>query len=146
LTDANRAALAHVAANAERSCRNGIERIDRVLRDGGVGVDAHDLLDAAGAAGSVTLNFHPDRLLADGRSVAQALHDDGEYRNQFETGISNGGLSASGSRIDAANIGSASVSVISDPRHWQSWGEPAEVLTHLKDLWLILLTHGRTDI
>ena len=38
----------------------------------------------------MTLNFHPDRRLADGRSVAEALRDDGVYRNQFETGISNG--------------------------------------------------------
>jgi hypothetical protein len=42
----------------------------------------------------VTLNFHPDRLLADGRSVAQALLDEGVYRSQFETRISNGGLTA----------------------------------------------------
>lgn len=40
------------------------------------------------------MNFHPDRLLADGRSVARALYDDGVYRGQFETRISNGGLTA----------------------------------------------------
>ncbi len=38
----------------------------------------------------ITLNFHPDRRLADGRSVARALLEEGVYRNQFETGISNG--------------------------------------------------------
>jgi hypothetical protein len=42
----------------------------------------------------VTLHFHPDRRLADGRSVAAGLLRDGRYRNQFETGISNGGLTA----------------------------------------------------
>jgi Protein of unknown function (DUF3626) len=41
-------------------------------------------------AAHITLHFHPDRRLADGRSVAEALRDDGVYRNQFETGISNG--------------------------------------------------------
>jgi hypothetical protein len=38
----------------------------------------------------VTLNFHPDRRLDDGHCVAEGLRDDGVYRNQFETGISNG--------------------------------------------------------
>jgi len=42
----------------------------------------------------VTLNFHPYRRLADGRSVADGLLADGVYRGQFETGISNGGASA----------------------------------------------------
>ncbi|GAA0496946.1 hypothetical protein Ade02nite_54960 [Paractinoplanes deccanensis] len=42
----------------------------------------------------ITVSFHPDRLLADGRSVAEHLATDGVYRSQFETGISNGGLTA----------------------------------------------------
>jgi hypothetical protein len=42
----------------------------------------------------ITVNFHPDRLLADGRSVAEHLATGGVYRSQFETGISNGGLTA----------------------------------------------------
>lgn len=41
----------------------------------------------------VTLNFHPDRVLA-GASVLQHLAHDGIYRSQFETGTSNGGLTA----------------------------------------------------
>lgn len=41
----------------------------------------------------VTLHFHPDRLVG-GRLVVEALADDGRYRSQFETGTSNGGLTA----------------------------------------------------
>lgn len=41
----------------------------------------------------VTLNFHPDRL-HDGRPLLQAMLECGVYRSQFETGASNGGLSA----------------------------------------------------
>ncbi len=41
----------------------------------------------------MTLNFHPDRLL-DGATVLQRLARDGRYRSQFETGSSNGGLTA----------------------------------------------------
>jgi hypothetical protein len=42
----------------------------------------------------ITVSFHPDRLLADGVSVAEHLAADGEYHSQFRTGISNGGLTA----------------------------------------------------
>ena len=42
----------------------------------------------------ITVNFHPDRVLADGRTVAQRLAAEGRYRSQFETGISSGGLTA----------------------------------------------------
>lgn len=41
----------------------------------------------------VTLNFHPDRML-DGVPILRALAKEGVYRSQFETGTSNGGLSA----------------------------------------------------
>jgi hypothetical protein len=41
----------------------------------------------------VTLHFHPDRLVA-GVPILQLMARDGVYRSQFETGISNGGLTA----------------------------------------------------
>lgn len=41
----------------------------------------------------ITLNFHPDRLVR-GRSVLDALAQDGAYHSQFVTGTSNGGLTA----------------------------------------------------
>eukprot|EP01031_Cornospumella_fuschlensis_P025698 gene25698-31033_t len=42
----------------------------------------------------VTLNFHPDRLLPNGRLVLEAMIEDDIYTSQFITGTSNGGLSA----------------------------------------------------
>jgi hypothetical protein len=62
-----RAAVAHVAARCVGA------PLDRSLR--------------------VTLNFHPDRLV-DGVPMLALLARDGVYRNQFETGTSNGGLTA----------------------------------------------------
>jgi hypothetical protein len=41
----------------------------------------------------VTLHFHPDRLVA-GVPILQLMAQDGVYRSQFETGTSNGGLTA----------------------------------------------------
>lgn len=69
-------------------------RIARVLAGARIEADAEVLLNAASGEGVLTLNFHPDRLLADGRSVAQALYGEGVYRSQFETSISGGGLTA----------------------------------------------------
>jgi hypothetical protein len=49
----------------------------------------------------IVCHFHPDRILADGLSVAQGLLRDVRYRSQFETGISNGILGTSpGSQRD----------------------------------------------
>ncbi len=42
----------------------------------------------------VAVHFHPDRLTRGGRTVAQGLLADGWYRSQFETGHSNGSLTA----------------------------------------------------
>ncbi|WP_423463522.1 DUF3626 domain-containing protein [Promicromonospora sp. MS192] len=43
----------------------------------------------------VTINFHPDRLVADGsETLVERLAHDGVWRSQFETGTSNGGLTA----------------------------------------------------
>lgn len=42
---------------------------------------------------ALTMNFHPDRLVR-GQPLLQALLQEGVYRSQFETGTSNGGLSA----------------------------------------------------
>lgn len=49
--------------------------------------------DALDRSPRVTLNFHPDRM-TDGVTVLEALGREGAYRNQFETGTSNGGLTA----------------------------------------------------
>lgn len=42
----------------------------------------------------VTVNFHPDSYTNGGTPVLQALKADGRLKSQFETGTSNGGLSA----------------------------------------------------
>ncbi|VXB92060.1 DUF3626 domain-containing protein [Nocardioides sp. AX2bis] len=64
-------ALAHVAARSKPAA----PPLDRGLR--------------------VTLNLHPDRrAVPGGQTVLESLAHDGVYRSQFETGTSNGGLTA----------------------------------------------------
>ncbi|SCL23924.1 Protein of unknown function [Micromonospora pallida] len=94
LTRAQRAALAHVRAVARRGRLAALASITATLAGCGVLHDPAQVTGAIATGGRLTLNFHPDRLLADGRTVAVALAEEGVYRSQFETGISNGGLFA----------------------------------------------------
>jgi hypothetical protein len=91
---ANLAALAHVRTVAESTRRRDAARIRRVLRAASISADVDDLCTDLRRISTITINFHPDRLGVDGRSVAEALATDGIYRSQFETRISNGGLTA----------------------------------------------------
>ncbi|MDG3085177.1 DUF3626 domain-containing protein [Vibrio hannami] len=43
---------------------------------------------------AVTINFHPDRYTLDNKPLLQAIAEDGYLKSQFETGTSNGGLTA----------------------------------------------------
>src|SRR4051812_27358823 len=64
-----------------------------------------EALDNVGRYAQVALHFHPDRPAPGGLSVAQGLLQDGRYRSQFETRLSNGGLSAHpGGRRDMSEL------------------------------------------
>jgi len=39
----------------------------------------------------ITINFHPDRISNNGKTILENLIDCGQYLNQFQTGTSNGG-------------------------------------------------------
>lgn len=94
LSPTGEAAIAAVRARAVRERCLHRARIEQLLEAEGIRIDVGALCQSAPAQARVILNFHPDRLIADGRSVAEALRDEGAYRSQFETGISNGGLTA----------------------------------------------------
>jgi hypothetical protein len=51
-------------------------------------------VDRLRIAGRLTVNFRPDRIGRDGRSVAAGLLSVGTYRSQWATGISSGSRSA----------------------------------------------------
>ena len=63
----------------------------------------------------ITVAFHPDRLLADGRTVAEHLSAEGVYRSQFETGISNGGLGGDRDRWEQRMFPGAYTSPVGRP-------------------------------
>lgn len=86
--------MAHVRSRALDATPEALRRVARVLP----GLEPAEAVAAicAGirAHARITLDFHPDRLLADGRTVAEGLAADGIYRSQYETGISNGSRTA----------------------------------------------------
>ncbi|MCZ7437442.1 DUF3626 domain-containing protein [Micromonospora sp. WMMC241] len=94
LTAAQSAALRHVRDVALRDRPSALAVIAAHLAGSGADVRCEEVVAAVTGHGRLTVNFHPDRLLRDGRTVVGALDDEGVYRSQFATGISNGGLTA----------------------------------------------------
>ncbi|MBU8861009.1 MULTISPECIES: DUF3626 domain-containing protein [unclassified Micromonospora] len=94
LTAAQSAALHHVRQVALRDRPAALAVIAEHLAAAGAAYRYEEVVAAVTGYGRLTLNFHPDRVLRDGRTVAEALDGEGVYRSQFETGISNGGLTA----------------------------------------------------
>ncbi|MFI5838002.1 DUF3626 domain-containing protein [Micromonospora sp. NPDC051300] len=94
LTAAQSAALRHVRDVALRDRPEALAVIAGHLAGSGTDIRYEDVVATVTGHGRLTLNFHPDRLLRDGRTVIEALDAEGVYRSQFTTGISNGGLTA----------------------------------------------------
>lgn len=83
-------AVATVTRRAAADRPNAIARLSRIL-------DAHRTVDDADrlrSVGRITLNFHPDRVAADGRTAAAGLAASGRYRSQWVTWTSGGGRTA----------------------------------------------------
>ncbi|MBC8069638.1 MAG: DUF3626 domain-containing protein [Deltaproteobacteria bacterium] len=95
LSPAQRSAIDHVASHARSRRAEAVAQQDHIRRMCDISVD--DLCEARvniEQHARVALHFHPDRPDGTGQTVGQALLRDGRYRSQFETGLSNGGLSA----------------------------------------------------
>ncbi|KAK1749681.1 hypothetical protein QBC47DRAFT_354659 [Echria macrotheca] len=92
------AAIDHVRSVAVNLRPSALEMIDHCLYMANclpMSAVHAALLTSIRETARVALHFHPDRPVGEGgRTVAASLLVDGIYRNQFETGISNGGLSA----------------------------------------------------
>lgn len=95
LTSAERAALQHVSKAVQSRQSTARARVlGRLLRSG----CSEAILDAAVESirqhARVVVHFHPDRLGVKPITVAEALLVEGQYRSQFETGLSSGSMTA----------------------------------------------------
>ena len=93
LTSSQQAALIHVRERVQATRAVARSRINESLRRAGCDTARYDeALTVVRHHARVIVHFHPDRLDVKQRPVAAALLDEGMYRNQFDTGISTGGL------------------------------------------------------
>ncbi len=102
LTDAQRNAISHVEGHALAMRPEADAALREALRAYSVSDEVYgSAMARLRREARVALAFHPDRLTRSGRTVAQGLLADGQYRNQFETGVSSGSTSGfAGGRRD----------------------------------------------
>ena len=95
LSLAQRATLRHVEDVVCREEAAVHSRLTDLLQRAGCAPDAYsEAMESVLEHARVVVHFHPDRFGPKSSSVAEALFSEGVYRNQFETGLSSGGLSA----------------------------------------------------
>lgn len=107
LTVAQFAALQFIEEYAKKLCGDKSGDLANVLAMCNLGRQAYErALKEIRDHARVGLQFHPDRIARSGNTVAQGLLDEGFYKNQFETQISNGGLhpTAGGMRANWEDI------------------------------------------
>ncbi|KAM0521304.1 hypothetical protein ACHAPE_002782 [Trichoderma viride] len=85
------AAVANIKAQAVALRPDAFDTISHIFRMSNVPIETlADVRRAIAQHARIALHFHPDRPSRSGHTVVEALLEDGRYRNQFETGISNG--------------------------------------------------------
>jgi len=89
LFDYQQTALSAVRAYAKARDAEYLAHVQQVCEP--LHVDAQALIDRLRFC-DVTVNFHPDRLTNNGKTVLENLLEQGLYHGQFRTGTSNGGL------------------------------------------------------
>jgi len=95
LSPAQRAALRHVDDIVQRAEVAVRSRLGDFLRRAGCTADTYaKAMECVRVDARVAVHFHPDRFGTKATTVAEALLAKGVYRNQFETGLSSGSVSA----------------------------------------------------
>ncbi|PNP42295.1 hypothetical protein TGAMA5MH_05977 [Trichoderma gamsii] len=85
------AAVANITAQAVALRPDALETISHIFRMSNVPIETlANARQAIAQHARIALHFHPDRPARSGHTVVEALLEDGRYKNQFETGISNG--------------------------------------------------------
>lgn len=93
LTASQAAALKYIEAYARELRTIGQDELPNVLAMSNISQKTFkEAVQQIKKHARVGLQFHPDRISKSGRTVAQALLEDGFYKNQFETHVSNGKL------------------------------------------------------
>ncbi len=92
LSKHNRAAISSVTEKAKVSAPRDLERLSEMLIS--TPYSAENLVERLFDRSRVSICFHPYRICQNGKTVIEGLIQDGEYKSQFVTRISNGGVTA----------------------------------------------------
>ena len=88
-------ALEYISKYAENEKREAKETINHILKMSNI---TDEMFEEAVANvkshARIALHFHPDRIDSNMKNVAEALFEQGVYKSQFETLLSNGSVSA----------------------------------------------------
>lgn len=88
-------ALEYISKYAENEKREAKATINHILNMSNI---TDEIFEEAVANlkshARIALHFHPDRLDSNMRNIAEALLEQGRYKSQFETLLSNGSVSA----------------------------------------------------
>ncbi len=94
LTHSQQLALDYITHYAKKYQNQAQAIINHVLKMSHIKNDHYEkAINNLKTNARIALHFHPDRLDSSFKSVAEALYEQGVYKNQFETFISNGKVS-----------------------------------------------------
>ncbi|MED1865984.1 DUF3626 domain-containing protein [Fictibacillus nanhaiensis] len=95
LTQAQQLAIEYVERYALKHKDDAQETIKHLLRMSNITDDVfHNAVSKLKKHARIALHFHPDRPNSSMDSIAEALYQEGIYKSQFETLLSNGSVSA----------------------------------------------------
>jgi len=94
LTHAQLQAIDHVRSKAKETQRQSADKVKEILMNNKISLTVEELLSTIRTHGKVTLNFHPDRILANGRTIMECFIEEGMYYSQFVTQVTNGSKTA----------------------------------------------------
>ncbi|MFN8578162.1 MAG: DUF3626 domain-containing protein [Candidatus Sericytochromatia bacterium] len=88
-------AIEYIKNYAKTHKKDSLDSIKHILEMSNISFDSFDYsISQLKNHGKVAIHFHPDRLDSNFKSVAENLLEQGIYKSQFETLISNGSVSA----------------------------------------------------
>jgi hypothetical protein len=95
LTTTQRAAFRHVEAAVGERLGDARSVVAPIIESCGCPAGMYDAaVDSIRRDARVIVHFHPDRIGIKALTAAEALLNEGQYRSQFETGLSSGSLTA----------------------------------------------------
>jgi Protein of unknown function (DUF3626) len=95
LTPSQKSALDYIETYARNYNKQANASIQHILKMSNISVHLFEkAVIGLKSKARIGLHFHPDRPVSNMKSVAESLLDDGIYKSQFETFISNGSVSA----------------------------------------------------